>query len=186
MPIAPPRDKFGAHTAAFWENYFRHHYGKKGGDAYAAMVRSNPDATPDQVAQAFLLNIATKGFSKALADAMSGTAAAVGQAAKSGFGTTALGGGQDWQHLFIRLAEFAIGAALIVVGLQAMLRHTEGYQKTKSAVIGVVGVTPPARAARVEMGARRQVRKTAEESAITRRASRLRNERLAKQKKPVK
>jgi len=49
---------------------------------------------------------------------------------------------QDWQHLFIRLAEFGIGALLVAVGVGAVLRKTPPVQEAKNTVIRVAGVVP--------------------------------------------
>jgi hypothetical protein len=81
----------------------------------------------------------------------------------------------------IRFAEFAIGAILIIVGLNAVLARTKAGQGVQKIAVEAVGMTPPARAVRTEIGARREVAKTAQSSAIVRRSSRLRNDRLSRQ-----
>jgi|SRR5215475_1328575 len=181
MPIAPPQTS--GNNPQTLGRMIRARYGPKAQQAYLKLVAAHPEATPLQVAKAFILSVSIKGLAQAIKDAESGTAAAIGQASSSGFGTTALGGGggSDWAHLFVRLAEFGVGALLVALGIQAILRRTQTGQQIQGAVIGIAGATPPGRAVRTEVAARQRVRQTAQESATYRRASRIRNERLARQ-----
>src|SRR5215467_682548 len=193
----PPAPVIG-HTEDYYSKYFLQNYGLAAMQAYQRLVKANPQVTPGQAAQAFAYNIIANGLKKALTAGITGVGIATAQAtggAAGGLTGPNLGlgldsrpdGGQgsqsqsEWGHLFIRFAEFTIGAVLIIVGLNAMLRRTQAYQNTKQAVVGVVGMTPPARAVRTEIGARKYVRQTAEKSAIQRRASVIRNDRLSRQ-----
>ena len=130
-----------------WESQANHYaqligqkYGRRARSAYLKMVSDNPNIDPRTVARSFILNIGIKGLDQAIQDALVGTQSAFAQGAASGFGTAGLGGGgasDDWKNLFTRLAEFGIGAVLIIVGLNAILSRTKVYQNTEKVVAGV-------------------------------------------------
>lgn len=50
--------------------------------------------------------------------------------------------GSDWAHLMTRLAEFGIGAILVIIGFNAIVSRTKGYQKVETVVTGVAGKVP--------------------------------------------
>jgi hypothetical protein len=50
--------------------------------------------------------------------------------------------GSDWAHLMTRLAEFGIGAILVIIGFNAVVSRTKGYQRVETVVTGVAGKVP--------------------------------------------
>jgi hypothetical protein len=48
-------------------------------------------------------------------------------------------GQSDWQHLFIRLAEFIIGGGLIWIGIGALVRNTKPVKATINIAEGFAG-----------------------------------------------
>lgn len=57
-------------------------------------------------------------------------------------GTKTPASGDDWAHLMTRLAEFSIGAILVIIGLNAIMSRTKGYQRVETVVTGVAGKVP--------------------------------------------
>jgi hypothetical protein len=60
----------------------------------------------------------------------------------SGSGTAPGSGGDDWSHLMTRLAEFAIGAILVIIGINAVVSKTKGYQRVETVVTGMASKVP--------------------------------------------
>lgn len=66
-----------------------------------------------------------------------------GSAGGSGGGSSGgASSGNDWQHLMVRLAEFGIGAILLIIGFNAIVSRTKGYQRIETVVTGVAGKVP--------------------------------------------
>jgi len=59
-----------------------------------------------------------------------------------GGGSGSSGGQSDWTHLFIRLAEFAVGAILVIIGFNAIVAKTKTGQKIEVLATGVAGRIP--------------------------------------------
>jgi hypothetical protein len=60
-------------------------------------------------------------------------------------------GGNDWQHLLVRIAEFMVGATLIAVGINALIVRS----KTGQTVINIAGATAGGTAGKVARTATR-------------------------------
>jgi hypothetical protein len=154
----PPIPNVPPHTAGYYQAFFTEHFGAAMGKAYAGILKKDPSATPTQAAQALLVAISTKGVAGALAQGIGG----LGKIATPPPNPLGIGGandntsGSDWQHLFTRLAEFAIGATLIVVGLVAVMSKTKTGQAVTGLAVNVAGVTPPGRAVRTASMAERR------------------------------
>jgi hypothetical protein len=136
LPIQPGQN------ASLYQQDITAQYGVAAGNAYRQLVLSNKNSNVSayQLAEVYLTEIVGKGLASAISDVANGTLAATASASGSGFGLpgalggTSSGSGNDWQHLMIRLAEFAIGGILVAIGVNAMLRKSETYQSaTKTA-----------------------------------------------------
>ena len=70
-----------------------------------------------------------------------GPAAGIGvNKAAQGIGVPGQG---DWTNLVTRLAEFGIGAILLIIGFNAIVSKTKGYQKIETVVTGTAGRMVP-------------------------------------------
>jgi hypothetical protein len=153
IPAVPP------HTAGYFQAFFTERFGAKMGALYSSILSKDPSATPTQAAQALLLGISTKGVAGALAAGVGAFGSAITVPANPlGLGGTGGGSGaaagDDWAHLFTRLAEFAIGATLIVVGVVAVVSKTKTGAAITGTAANVVGMAPPVREARIASQAR--------------------------------
>jgi hypothetical protein len=166
LPVPSPANP---QTFPFYENWFAQHYGASAGNAYYSLAAQAPNATPNQVAEALSTEIVGRGLARAIGDVASGTLAATSLAANSGFGITpsglglglggpgtlpaqspgsssgSSGGGSDWQHLLIRIAEFALGGGLVLIGVSAIVKATpagKAATNTGKKAVGIAGMIP--------------------------------------------
>lgn len=65
-----------------------------------------------------------------------------GSGSGSGGGGSGGSGDTDWQNLLTRFAEFGIGAIIIIIGFNAIVSRTKGYQRVEGVVTGVAGKVP--------------------------------------------
>jgi hypothetical protein len=173
----PPIPNVPPHTAGYFQAFFTERFGAKMGQLYQQILAKDPSATPTQAAQALLLGISTKGVAGALAAGIGAFGGAITVPSNPlGLGGTAGGSGpaagDDWAHLFTRLAEFAIGATLIVVGLVAVMSKTKTGAAITGTAANVVGMAPPVREANIAMQARQRAvnqRATTQARAINKR-----------------
>src|SRR5215472_18238155 len=54
-----------------------------------------------------------------------------------GSGGSGDSGQSDWTNLMVRLAEFGIGAILVIIGFNAIVSRTKSYQRVETVVSGV-------------------------------------------------
>jgi hypothetical protein len=139
MPVGIPGGTSAAEQAQIYTMDIQKQYGSAAAKLYQQMLKAYPQLSPKQVVQILAMQITGQGLSKVLSEGMGGVGNALAQASGSGFGTTALGnlgggGGNDWQHLLLRIAEFLIGGILVAVGINAMLKKSDTYQKAAGTV----------------------------------------------------
>lgn len=144
MPLDPPTSVSQESVpwyAAFFDQQFP---GRGAGKAYTiyanSAIANDPSVSPYEVARAFTTNIAFKGLGEAIKEATQGIAqgtakvpAALPGSIPSIPGTS---GGDDWAHLTTRLAEFGIGASLVLIGISAFIARSKAGQTTEKIVIG--------------------------------------------------
>jgi len=151
-PTLPSEATGQAYTEQYFQQLFASKYGAKAGDAYVAYNRAHPGNSAYTNARNFLELILVEGLDNAISTGLGGAGSALGQipsAAAQGAqnaykaltapltGINAIG---DFfsrltsAHTWIRIGEFIVGAALLAIGLNALLKQTTGVDVGKSAV----------------------------------------------------
>jgi hypothetical protein len=104
-------------------------------------MKAHPKADPTQVYETVVTRLEAAGHLPGTIGQAIGTTAGIFGVIPSSVGKglhNALGGGgqSDWTNLMIRLAEFGIGAILLIIGFNAIVSKTKGYQRIETVVAG--------------------------------------------------
>lgn len=119
-------------------------------ELYIQYMQKHPHADAQQVYKTVVARLQeVANLPGTIGSAIGATATIIGKAGPAaGVGINkaaqGLGGGQgDWTNLVTRLAEFGIGAILLIIGFNAIVSKTKGYQRIETVVTGTAGRVVP-------------------------------------------